>query len=119
MDCCVASLLAMTAYGLPPRKYRLLQFRDAGVSSRQHFGELIDQRCGRRVDMLAGMAEADHAPRAFGNRSEAERVVSLDIVECDAMDGGDLRGVGDDVGAGADPDYHGRDQIARSRRIIV
>src|SRR4051794_15293394 len=48
-----------------PRKDRLLEFRDPRSPPRQNFGKLIDQRRRRGVDMLAGMAEADHAPRAF------------------------------------------------------
>src|ERR1051325_2478738 len=64
MDCLVAFLPPMTpGPTLPPRKDRLLQFRDAGVSAGQHFGKLIDQRRRRRMDMLTGMAKADHAPR--------------------------------------------------------
>src|SRR5207247_8958327 len=58
---------------------------------------LIEQRRRRRVDMLAGMAEADHAPRAFGNRGEAEGVVSFDVGERDTMHRGDLRGVGHEI----------------------
>ena len=35
------------------------------------------------------------------------------------MHRGDLRRIGHDIGAGADPDHHGRNQIARAGRVIV
>src|SRR3954464_9075835 len=77
-----------------PRKDRLFEFRDPRSPPRQNFGKLIDQRRRRGVDMLTGMAEADHAPRTFGDRGEAEHLASLDIIERDAMHRGNLRRIG-------------------------
>src|SRR5882672_7985852 len=61
---CLSSLL--------PGEYRLFQFRHAGIASRHHFAELIDQGGGRRVDEPAGVTKPDHAPRALGDSGEVE-----------------------------------------------
>src|ERR1700682_6429950 len=79
---------------LPPGKYRLFQFGNAGIATCEHFTELVDQRRRRRVDELAGVTKPDHAPRAFGNGGEVERISPLDIAKRDTVDGRDLVGVG-------------------------
>ena len=68
-----------------PGKYRLFQLGNAGIAAPKHFAELIDQRCRRRVDELAGVTKPDHAPRAFGNGDEVERIRPFDIIKRDAM----------------------------------
>ena len=70
---------------LLPGEYRLFEIGDTGVAAGQHLAELVDQGRGRRVDVLADMTEADHAPRAFGNGDEVERIRPFDIIKRDAM----------------------------------
>src|ERR1700754_493068 len=85
--------MTITPFMSLPRKYRLFQFGHAGIAPRQHFAELIDQGRRRRVEELAAVMKADHAPRAFGDRGEAEGIRLLDLLKPDAMHRGDLVGI--------------------------
>src|SRR6266700_3833320 len=121
MDCFVALLLAMTVsiHSLLPGKHRLFQLGHAGIAACQHFAELVDQRRRGRVDELAGVTKPDHAPRAFGNGGEVERVGPFDIAKRDAVYRGDFFRVRRDCSTRVRPHHDRRDEIAGARGIIV
>src|SRR5260370_7292800 len=57
---------------LLPCKYRLFQLGNAGIATPEHLAELVDQRCRRRVDELAGGTKPDHPPPPFSNADQLQ-----------------------------------------------
>ncbi len=55
--------------------------RRRAYAAREHFAELVDHRRGRRVDGAAVHVQAHHAPLAFRDGVELDRVLARDIGE--------------------------------------
>ena len=62
---------------------------------------------------------ADHPPAALGNGDEIDRLPPRDLRQWNAMERGDLFRIGAKLYLVSAPHYHRRDEIARTRRIIV